>query len=811
MSDISQTNIVSEIQDAYLEYAMSVIVGRALPDVRDGLKPVHRRILYTMHMLNNKYNQSFKKSARIIGEVLGKYHPHGDTAVYDAMVRMAQDFSLRYPLVDGQGNFGSIDGDSPAAMRYTEVRLQKVSDYILQDIEKETVEFAPNYDGTLKEPKLLPTRVPNLLINGSNGIAVGMATNVPPHNLSEVVEALIYLIDHPEAQLEDLLKIIKGPDFPTAGTIYGTKGFHDAYRTGRGVIQVRAKAEIEPIKGNRSAIIVHELPYQVNKANLIQKIADLVRDKALEGISDIRDESSREGMRVVIELRKGETPELLLNQLYKHTQMQTSFGIQLLALINNAPKLFSLKEMLQEFLLYRKEVITKRSLFELRKLQDRIHILEGLIKAIQNIDEVVALIKKSESPKEAHLSLVSTFLLSDIQAKSILDMRLQKLTQLETSNLSDEYNKCQKEAKALKVLLSKVSLIYDVIKTEFIEIKELFGDKRRTSIEQSSVDFNEEDLVTEEDMVITLSHKGYLKKNPLTEYRSQRRGGRGVRGAGVQTEDFIENVFVTGNRNVLLCFSDKGRLYWLKVYRIPMGTKTSRGRPVVNVLNLKSDEKIVSILPISSFEDGRFVFMATKNGVTKKCQLVDFKNIRAGGIIALKCDDGDVLIDAELVSDDDNVCLMSSKGQSIRFTEKDVRCMGRNARGVIGMRLTKGDEIVSMAVMLDDKKNLLTVSSKGYGKRTRQSAFRLQKRGGSGIIAMKTTEKIGRVVSCLKVRPEDGLMLVTNQGQMIRIPVDGISSMSRNTQGVKLIGVKENEQVVSVALADATFDDQEDI
>lgn len=805
MGEIIQSNITEEVHEAYLEYAMSVIVGRALPDVRDGLKPVHRRVLYAMHNLNNRHNQTYKKSARIVGDVIGKYHPHGDVAVYDTLVRMAQDFSLRYPLVQGQGNFGSIDGDSAAAMRYTEVRMAKITDLVLQDLEKETVSWGPNYDGSLEEPLVLPAAIPNLLVNGSGGIAVGMATNIPPHNLTEVTSALIHLVDHPDTPIEQLMQFIPGPDFPTGAIIYGNKAVQDAYKTGKGVIQLRAKVEVEELKGGRTALIVHEIPYQVSKSAMIQKIADLVRDKVIEGISDIRDESNREGMRVVIHLRRGDEPDMVLNQLYKHSQLQTSFGIQFLALDGNLPRLFNLKDVLNSFLVFRKEIITKRSEYDLRKLQERIHILEGLIKALDNIDKVVDLIKKSANAAEAQAGLISKFDLTDIQAKAILDMKLQRLTQLETKGLKQECDECKKQAGQLKKLLASEKLIFEEVKRELNEIQEKFGDKRRTRIEKKTKEFTEEDLVTDEEMVITISHKGYIKKDPLTHYRSQKRGGRGVRGAGVKDEDFIQDLFISGNHNVLLCFSDIGRLYWLKVARIPEQARGSRGRPIVNLLNIQSHERIISVVPVSDFGQERFIVMVTKKGTIKKCALQDFKNIRNGGIIAMKCDSNDPLIKAQMTANKQEILLVSRNGQSIRFPEDQVRQMGRTARGVIGMRLDEDDEIVGMAIPEEDT-CMLCASINGYGKRTEQSEFRTQNRGGSGVICMKTTPKIGKVMGALQVAEEDELILVTNQGQMIRIKVKDISEVGRNTQGVRLFNLRDGEQLVSMAMCAETED-----
>jgi len=804
MGEIIESSITEEVHEAYLEYAMSVIVGRALPDVRDGLKPVHRRVLFAMYGLNNRYNQSYKKSARIVGDVIGKYHPHGDSAVYDTMVRMAQGFSLRYPLIQGQGNFGSIDGDAAAAMRYTEVRMSKITDLVLQDLEKETVSWGENYDGSLMEPLLMPSVLPNLLVNGSSGIAVGMATNVPPHNITEVINALVHLIDYPDTSIDDLIKFIPGPDFPTGAIIYGSSPIKQAYKTGKGVIRLRAKVEFEELKGGKSAIVVTEIPYQVNKSAMIQKIADLVQEKVIEGITDIRDESSREGMRLVIHIRRGDEPQMVLNQLYKHSQLQTSFGIQLLALDGKTPKLFNLKELLTSFLTFRRVIITKRSEFDLRKLQERIHILDGLIVALDNIDKIVSLIKKSESSSDAQAGLRSKFNFSEIQAKSILEMRLHRLTQLETKNLKKECDECKIQATQIKKLLSDEKLIFNEIKSEFTELKKKFGDARRTQIEASTKDFSEEDFITDEEMAITISHKGYIKKNPLVNYRSQKRGGRGVRGAGVKDEDFIQDLFVSGNHNVLLCFSDQGRLYWLKVHRIPEQARGARGRPIVNLLNIKSHERIISVVPVTDFDQDRFVVMVTKKGVIKKCKLQDFKNIRSSGIIAMKSDSDDSLIEAKLTTDKQSLLLVSRKGQSIRFPEEQVRPTGRTARGVIGMKLDKDDEIVSMVVPEEDT-SMLCVSINGFGKRTRQSDFRSQNRGGSGIICMKTTPKIGKVVSALQVGEEDEVILVTNQGQMIRIRAKEVSKVGRNTQGVRLFNLRPGEKVVSTALcADAS-------
>jgi DNA gyrase subunit A len=808
MGEIIKTNITEEVQEAYLEYAMSVIVGRALPDIRDGLKPVHRRVLYAMHNLNNRYNQSYKKSARVVGDVIGKYHPHGDVAVYDTLVRMAQDFSLRYPLIQGQGNFGSIDGDRAAAMRYTEIRMAKVTDLVLQDLDKETVDWGPNYDGSLDEPLVLPSVIPNLLINGAGGIAVGMSTNIPPHNLTEVTSAILHLIEHPETAPLELMKFIPGPDFPTGAIIHGNQAIKQAYTTGKGVIQLRAKVEIEELKGGRTALIVEEIPYQVTKSTMIQKMADLVRDKVIEGISDIRDESNRKGMRIVILLRKGDDPNLVLNQLYKHTQLQTSFGIQLLALDNKQPRLFNLKDMLLSFVTFRREIIRKRSEYDLRKLQEKIHVLEGLIIALNNIDKVVALIKKSASSAEAQTGLVHQFELTEIQAKAILDMRLHRLTQLETKSLKLDCEDCKKQAEKIKKLLSSEKLILQEIKNELMDIQKAFGDKRRTQIIKRTQEFSEEDFISDEEMVITISHKGYVKKGPLDNYRAQKRGGRGIRGAGIKDEDFIQDVFITSNHNVLLCFSDRGRLYWLKVHRIPEQARGSRGRPIVNLLNIQSHEKIVSVVPVTDFEQEHFIVMVTHKGIIKKCSLQDFKNMRSGGIIAMKCDVEDSLIEAKITTGTQNVLLVTQNGKSIRFEEKQVRKMGRNARGVAGMRLESSDAVVSMAIPEKDT-SMLCVSNKGYGKRTVQSEFRSQKRGGSGVMCMKTTDKVGKVMGAIQVAIEDEVMMVTNQGQMIRIKIKDVSQIGRVTQGVRLFRLQEGEFVVSMALC-AESDSEEE-
>ena len=804
-------NIEDEMRGAYLDYAMSVIVGRALPDVRDGLKPVHRRVLYAMYDLGNAYNKPYKKSARVVGDVIGKYHPHGDTAVYDTMVRMAQDFSLRYPLIDGQGNFGSIDGDSPAAMRYTEVRMSRIADEMLSDIDKETVDFGPNYDDSLREPLVMPAKLPNLLVNGTSGIAVGMATNIPPHNLNEVANAIITLIKNPNTSVEDVCEIIKGPDFPTGGFIYGIDGLKSAYRTGRGIIHIRAKTKIEATKkGDKEAIIVTELPYQVNKAKLIEKIADLVRDKKIEGISDLRDESDRTGMRIVIELKRGENSEVILNRLFKLTQMQDSFGVIMLALHNNQPKVFNIREILQAFVEHRKEIIIRRTIFDLKKAEARAHILEGLKKAIENVDDVVNLIKASKSPDEAKKGLISKYSFSDIQAQAILDMRLQRLTGLERDKIVAEYNEVLALIGKLKEILGSEKLVYEIIVQEMEELKKAYGDERRTEIiEGVGEEIDAEDLISDEDMMVTITHTGFVKRMSPSIYKSQRRG-KGVRGITTNDEDFVSSLFKTTSRSYLLCLTNQGKLHWLKVYKIPEGSRTAKGKAIVNLVNLNEYETIKTILPVREFRDDQFMIMVTKKGIIKKTELSQFSNVRNNGIIALTIDQGDELAGAVITNGKQNVLLCSKDGMSIRFDEEDVRPMGRNARGVKGFDLEEKDSVVGVVALDPIQKDgtVLTVTELGYGKRTEYEEYRVQSRGGKGTIAMKTTDKTGDIIATKAVIDSDDLMVITTKGQLIRIHLQEIRSMGRVTQGVKIINLAEGEKVVAIEhLADKDEDD----
>ncbi|HUT84197.1 MAG TPA: DNA gyrase subunit A [Thermodesulfobacteriota bacterium] len=794
-----QVNIEDEMRKSYLDYAMSVIIGRALPDVRDGLKPVHRRILYAMHDLGNLWNKPYKKSARIVGDVIGKYHPHGDVAVYDTIVRMAQDFSLRYPLIDGQGNFGSIDGDPPAAMRYTEIRMAPITAELLSDIEKETVDFIPNYDGTLEEPTILPARIPNLLVNGSSGIAVGMATNIPPHNLSEVIEGITVLINNPDVTIEELIKKIPGPDFPTSGFICGREGIKSAYETGRGSIVVRARAFVEKQKkGEREAIIISELPYQVNKANLIEKIAELVRDKKIEGISDLRDESDREGMRIVIELKKDGIAEIILNQLYQHTQMQTTFGVIMLAIVGIQPRVLNLKELLQHFINFRKEIVTRRTVFELKKAEARAHILEGLKIAIKNLDAVIALIRSSANPQIAKEGLMKKFSLSEIQAQAILDMRLQRLTALERGKIDEEYKETIKQIERYKQILANERLVFEIIIEELQGIKRKYGDIRKTEIVDKPVEITLEDMIVEEDMVVTITHQGYIKRSASSLYRSQRRGGKGVTGATTKEEDFIEDLFVASTHSYLMFFTNKGKVYWLKVYEIPEAGRAARGKAIINLINLTPDEKITAILTVREFTEGRFVVMATKKGTVKKTSLTAYSKPRSTGIIALLLEEGDELISVALTDGNQDLFLGSKEGKSIRFKEREIRETGRATKGVRGMNLEGDDEIVGMEIVADGTV-ILTVSENGYGKRTDASEYRSQKRGGKGIITIKTTERNGKVVGIKKMADDDELMLSTTLGKVIRIHGANIPVIGRNTQGVKLINIESDEKVSGVA------------
>ncbi len=798
---IVQVNIEEEMRGAYLDYAMSVIIGRALPDVRDGLKPVHRRALYAMYDLGNVWNKAYKKSARIVGDVIGKYHPHGDSAVYDTIVRMAQDFSLRYPLIDGQGNFGSIDGDSAAAMRYTEIRMEKITDEILADLEKETVDFGPNYDGSLQEPLVLPTRIPNLLVNGSTGIAVGMATNIPPHNLGEIIDATLALIQNPSLDVDGLMEFVKGPDFPTGGIVFGGNVLKLAYKTGRAVITIRAKTEIETYKNDRERIIVTELPYQVNKAKLIERIADLVNEDKLEGISDIRDESDRTGMRVVIEIKKGESSNVVLNRLYKMTQLQDSYGIALLAIDHHQPKLFNLRDMIQAFIEHRKDVVIRRTVFDLRKAEARLHILEGLKRAVENLDEVIALIRSSANAPEALLGLMNRFQFSQLQAQAILDMRLQRLTGLEREKIIEEFNEVLKIIADLKDILSREVRVYDIIGTELKEIRENYADERRTQItfdESSEIDI--ESLITDEPTLVSITRSGYIKRQDPNQFKSQGRGGKGIIGMNTDDEDFVTQIFRTTTLSQLFCLTDKGRLHVVKVYKVPEGSRTSKGKAIVNLLTLQADEKVMMILPVKEYNENNFLVMATKSGIVKKTALSEYKNIRTTGINAISIEDGDALIGARISDGTHEIFMTSATGMSIRFAEKDVRPMGRTAYGVYGMSLEEGDSVVGMDLIQpnDSSTEILVVSECGYGKRTPASEYRVQSRGGKGIITLKVTEKTGKLMSARQVTPSDDLMLFSSRGKLIRIRIGEISEQSRNTQGVRLMTVEDNEKVVAV-------------
>jgi len=796
---LPQISIESEMKKSYLDYAMSVIIGRALPEVRDGLKPVHRRILFAMRELKNDWNKPYKKSARIVGDVIGKYHPHGDTAVYDTIVRMAQDFSLRYPLIDGQGNFGSVDGDPAAAMRYTEIRMMRLTVEMLEDLDKETVDFVPNYDESLTEPTILPAKIPNLLINGSAGIAVGMATNIPPHNLFEIVEAIKALIDNPGLAWKDLLRHIPGPDFPTAGIIYGTNGIYEAYRSGRGIIRIRARAVIEIDKRTgRETIVVTELPYQVNKAKLIEKIAELMKDKRIDGISYVRDESDREGMRIAIGLKKDQIAGVVVNQLYKHTQMENSFGIIFLAVVNNQPKLLTLKEILEHFIFHRKEIIIRRTRYDLKKAEARAHILEGLKTALENLDDVVFLIRESKTPAEAKAGLVKNFGLTDIQAQAILDMRLQRLTGLEQEKIIEEYKSIIKDIAWYKEILGSERIVENIIKDELSDLQKEFGDQRRTEIVESTKEITIEDMIVEEDMVVTISKTGYIKRNPITLYKKQQRGGKGKMAMGVKDDDFVADLFVASTHHTFLFFTNQGRVYWCKVYDIPQAGRVSRGKAIVNLLNLSNDEKLTTVLAVPKFEPGYHIIMATRSGFIKKTDLMAFSRPRAGGIIAISLVPGDELIAARITDGTRNVFLGSATGKSIRFHESDVRPSGRVSRGVRGLNLASGDRIVGMEV-LSHGQTLFAATENGYGKRTSIDEYPLQRRGGKGVITIKTSERNGKVVSIILVDEQDDLMLMTGSGKLIRISVSGISVISRNTQGVKLIGMEFGEKVVGVA------------
>ncbi len=777
-----------EMQKSYMDYAMSVIIGRALPDVRDGLKPVHRRVLYAMYDLSNDWNKPFKKSARIVGDVIGKYHPHGDMAVYDALVRMAQDFSLRYPLISGQGNFGSVDGDPPAAMRYTEVRMARLTGELLADLEKETVDFTPNYDGSLMEPTVLPSRFPNLLVNGSSGIAVGMATNIPPHNLREVIDATIAILNNPELQPEELIKIIQGPDFPTAGLILGRSGIREAYLTGKGTIQLRARALIERQKRTeKESIVITEIPYQVNKARLVERIAELVQEKKIEGISDLRDESDREGLRVVVELKRDAVAQIILNQLFKHTQMQVTFGIILLAIVHGQPRTFNIKDMIQQFVEHRKEVVTRRCQFDLGKAEANAHILEGLKIALDNLDRVIALIRSSKAPKEAKEGLMAKFSLSEAQAQAILEMRLQRLTNLEREKIQEEYREVIKLITQLKEILSNERLLLNLIIEELQEIKERYGDERRTQIVEEEEEINLEDLIVEEDMVVTISHSGYIKRNAISLYRSQRRGGRGKTGMVTKEEDFVEHLFIASTHSYILFFTDAGKVYWLKVHEIPQGGRMTRGKAIVNLLNLSGEEKITAILPVRSFEEGKYVILATKKGIIKKTDLMSYSHPRTGGIIALTLDGGDELISAHLTDGSREILLSSRGGKAIRFSEEEARDMGRTARGVKGITLNKEDFLVSMEILNPEVLGsaILSFTENGFGKRTGIEEYPIQSRGGKGVITIQTTTRNGKLVGTQQVTEQDDVMLITEKGKIIRLHGREISAFGRKLYEVK--------------------------
>ncbi len=795
---IIPVSLEEEMKSSYIDYSMSVIISRALPDVRDGLKPVHRRVLFGMHELGVSYNKPYKKSARIVGEVLGKYHPHGDSAVYDTMVRMVQDFSLRYPLVSGQGNFGSVDGDSPAAMRYTEARLARISEEMLRDLDKNTVDFAPNFDDSLQEPVVLPSYIPNLLINGASGIAVGMATNIPPHNLTEIIDGIIALIKNPDLTSEKLMKFVTAPDFPTGGIIYGYSGVKDAYTTGRGRVVLRAKANIETLKNNKENIIVTELPYQVNKANLIEKIADLVRAGKLEDISNIRDESDRDGMRIVVELKRDAQPAVVLNQLFKHTQMQTTFGVIMLSLVKGVPKILTLKEMMQHFVDHRMDVLIRRTKYELEAAERRAHILEGYIIALDNIDEVIETIKKSRDVETAKNNLMRKFKLSEIQAKAILDMRLQRLTGLERKKIEDEYKETIKLIEKLKNILSSEEKRYSIIKDELLAIKERYGDERRTEIIYNYEEFSLEDIIAEEDVVVTITHRGFIKRFPVSGYRKQARGGRGVTGAGTKDDDFIEHMFIASTHHYIMFFTDKGRCYWLKVHELPEGGRAARGRSILNLIQKEKEENITAFVTVKEFRDDAYLIMATENGTVKKTVLSAYGNIRKGGINAINLASNDRLIEVKLTDGNNDIVIGTRNGYAIRFNEKDVREMGRVATGVRGVKLGKDDKTVGLLV-IKRQGTILVVTEKGYGKRSDINDYRITKRGGKGVITVKTSDKNGKMISMMEVLDNDELVIITNQGMVIRQSVKDIRVMGRNTQGVRVIRLKEGDEIADIA------------
>ncbi len=839
--EVLPVNLEDEMQQSYLDYAMSVIVGRALPDVRDGLKPVHRRVLFAMGELGNDWNKPYKKSARVVGDVIGKYHPHGDTAVYDTIVRMAQPFSLRYMLIDGQGNFGSVDGDAPAAMRYTEVRMAKIAHELLADIDKETVDFTPNYDESEQEPQVLPAKIPNLLINGSSGIAVGMATNIPPHNLTEVIDACVRVIDQPQVSIDDLMAIVPGPDFPTAGIINGISGVRQAYRTGRGKVYIRARTTIEDMDNGRQRIVVSELPYQVNKARLLEKIAELVKDKKLEGISELRDESDKDGMRMVIELRRGEVAEVVLNNLFQQTQMQNVFGINVVALVDGQPRTLNLKQLLEYFLRHRREVVTRRTLFDLRKARERAHILEGLAVALANIDEVIALIKAAPSPAEAKRQLVERgwrsgaveamlsragadasrpedlspdfgltedgYRLTETQAQAILDLRLQKLTGLEQDKIINEFQEILDKIADLLDILSSPERLMRVIRDELLAVREQFGDARRSEIVIEQMDLTLEDLITEEDVVVTLSHQGYAKSQPIEAYRAQRRGGRGKTATATKDEDFVDKLFVANTHDTILCFSSRGKCYWLKVYELPQAGRNARGRPMVNLLPLEQGERINAVLPVRDYAQDRFVFMATASGTVKKTPLVDFSRPRSSGIIAVDLRADDQLIGVDITDGTQPVMLFTSAGKAIRFQESDVRAMGRTACGVRGVKLAKGQRVISLIIGSDG--DVMTVTENGFGKRTQIEQFPIKGRGGMGVISIKTSDRNGAQIGAVRVNEDDEIMLITDGGTLVRTRVADVSCMGRDTQGVTMIRLSKDEKLIGIERIEA-LDDQDD-
>ncbi|MFP4146658.1 MAG: DNA gyrase subunit A [Halorhodospira sp.] len=841
--EILPVNLEDEMRQSYLDYAMSVIVGRALPDVRDGLKPVHRRVLYAMRELGNDYNKPYKKSARVVGDVIGKYHPHGDAAVYDTIVRLAQPFSMRYRLVDGQGNFGSIDGDSPAAMRYTEVRMARLAHELLADIDKETVDFVDNYDGSEQEPQVLPTKVPNLLVNGGAGIAVGMATNIPPHNLREVINACVALIDDEDLPVESVIELLPAPDLPTRGIIFGTAGIHQAYRTGRGRMVLRARAEVEAISSDRERIVVTELPYQVNKARLVEKIAELVKERRLEGIAELRDESDKEGIRVVLELKRGESGEVVLNNLYRHTQMQTVFGINMVALHDGQPRTLNIKQILEAFLRHRREVVIRRTIYDLRKARERAHVLEGLAVALANIDEVIALIKGAAGPAEARSELVArewrpgvvidmlqragaeatrpegmaegvgldadsgVYRLSQSQAQAILDLRLHRLTAMEQDKVVEEYGSLLERIAELIHILESGERLMEVIREELVELRQQYGDERRTEIREDAAELSLEDLISEEDMVVTLSHHGYVKAQPLDGYRAQRRGGRGKSATAMKDEDFIDKLFIANTHDTLLCFSSAGKCYWRKVYELPQGSRASRGRPIINLLPLEEDERINAVVPVREFAEDHYVFMATRNGTVKKTPLSHFSRPRSSGIIALDLREGDTLVDAEITDGSREVMLLSDAGKALRFHEADVRAMGRTAGGVRGIRLEHGQRVISLLILGEG--DVLTATEHGYGKRTPVEEYPRRGRGGMGVICIRTTGRNGRVVGAVQAAEDDEIMLVSRSGTLVRTPVADVSRMGRNTQGVKLISLDEEEQLVGLERVEGLAEGEE--